>query len=93
MIAGLFPFYTVCRDAKSGMTVLLASDGRRLGFALDVPMPKPDDQMPALNFGAIEITTKFDSEDIRTIEWLAMDLLRKRVNSVALGDPFVACGV
>jgi hypothetical protein len=66
------------RDCESGTQVLVVFDWHRIGWAWNVSSPAPD--IPALEFGPVEIEFGFDSEEpLGGIKNLGMEMLRKRI--------------
>ncbi len=83
MNVDLFHSYSSSRDKQTGKSVLLAFDGRRFGITLDVPHQNSHSEMPALNFGPLEITTRFDSNEGACMNY-SIELLRMRLINEAL---------
>lgn len=80
------------------MNVLLVFTGRRFATALDIPRERcnADDELPELNWGPIEITTRFDSEEGVSMR-LCLEMLRKRLvanwsGCRMAGDAFACSG-
>lgn len=72
-------------DPVSGATVLLVSDGEKVGYLFDVPSPYTANDWPQ-----IELKESIDDfrsrmnldENVRSMGFFAMELLRRRVYGI-----------